>query len=157
MNKQKVVLSDLDGTLADDTRTKYPDIGPPVPAMLARIKAHIAAGYIVKIFTARMSQKDPAEERDQVERITDWCEVNGLVNLDGTSLPITNRKGLDVTVIYDDRAISVKRNTGRIEDANAPDPFGWIGDLFINGQATIDNDLAESLIERGFATWKVFN
>jgi hypothetical protein len=36
-------------------------IGPPIPRMLARLKAHLAAGDTVKIVTARVGSEDPEE------------------------------------------------------------------------------------------------
>lgn len=46
---------DLDGTLAHyDGGVGVDHIGPPVPAMLTRVKQWLAEGRAVKIFTARV-------------------------------------------------------------------------------------------------------
>jgi hydroxymethylpyrimidine pyrophosphatase-like HAD family hydrolase len=47
---------DLDGTLAHYTGWRGAEhIGVPIPAMLERVQAWVAAGVTVKIFTARAS------------------------------------------------------------------------------------------------------
>lgn len=95
---------DLDGTLAFYDGWKGGDhIGPPVPAMLERVKQWLADGVEVKIFTARASE--PA----LVAPIEAWCERHL-----GQRLPVTNIKDFRMIALYDDRAIQVKFNTGRL-------------------------------------------
>lgn len=100
---------DLDGTIAfDDAGAAWGPPGPPIPAMVARVKAHLADGHEVRIFTARVSQVEdlvPAIVAD----IEAWC----LAHL-GQVLPITCQKDPSMWVIYDDRAVQVEKNTGRI-------------------------------------------
>lgn len=49
------IAVDLDGTLAQyDETTGFPEIGPPVPRMVERVKAWLAYGLDVRIFTARI-------------------------------------------------------------------------------------------------------
>ena len=117
------ICVDLDGTLAVEGTVRFTDIGPPVPAMLARVKDWIRAGIRVKIFTARADGlndgvPDPAFEADQVRRITDWCNIYGLHYPDGTSLEVTCRKDMNTVSLWDNRAVSVQTNTGWVEDAN---------------------------------------
>ncbi len=51
---------DLDGTLAEYDKFRGHDhIGAPIPAMVERVKALIASGFEVRIFTARVA--DPTE------------------------------------------------------------------------------------------------
>ncbi len=95
---------DLDGTLAHHTRLSGPGhIGPPVPAMVLRVRAWLAAGYSVKIFTARAN--DPACH----DLIRAWLEQAGLP----PDLGITATKDYDLIEFWDDRAVQVTLNTGR--------------------------------------------
>jgi hypothetical protein len=101
---------DLDGTLATYHGWKGVEhIGPPVPAMLARVKAWIADGKDVRIFTARVAVDDPVTLKMVTDTIHDWC----LEHL-GQSLPVTNVKDFGMYELWDDRAITVEQNTGRV-------------------------------------------
>lgn len=94
---------DLDGTLA-----KYhgwvseSHIGEPVPAMLAKVKAWIADGQDVRIFTARVSNGGVS-----LAFIEAWCLKHV-----GRVLPVTNVKDFGMRVLYDDRAVRIIENTG---------------------------------------------
>ncbi|MCG8633348.1 MAG: hypothetical protein MI863_05935 [Desulfobacterales bacterium] len=95
---------DLDGTLAVwDSRSTLDRIGPPVPAMLSYVRRMVDNGVRVKIFTARAG--DPG----QIPKIEKWLDRNGL-----TGLEITNVKDYYMERLYDDRAVQVEQNTGRI-------------------------------------------
>ena len=94
---------DLDGTLAEYHGFVSPDhIGPPVPLMLRRVKEWLADGRTVKIFTARVSVPE------QAQPIKAWLKKHGLPDLE-----ITNVKDQHMDQLWDDRAVRVKRNTGR--------------------------------------------
>lgn len=95
---------DLDGTLAvwNDTST-LGRIGDPIPVMVDMVRRMVDNGIQVKIFTARAC--DPA----QIPKIQAWMNQNGLPGLE-----ITNVKDYYMERLYDDRAIRVERNTGRI-------------------------------------------
>ncbi len=96
---------DLDGTLADDTIWLGElHIGTPVPLMVARVKAHLACGDEVKIFTARMATGDVEKKKAAIQ---EWC----LKHI-GQVLDVTCIKTYQMTAFYDDRAIQVRRNTG---------------------------------------------
>lgn len=105
---------DLDGTLAYYDHWRGPDhIGEPVPEMLERVLAWLAAGKDVRIFTARVSSTG-TEERDAqaaVARlaIRAWC-IKHL----NRPLKITNVKDYAMIELYDDRAIQVVQNQGRL-------------------------------------------
>jgi len=71
--------------------------------MLKRVKEWIACGREVRIFTARAC--DPG----QIPAIKDWLHEQGL-----GSLKVTNAKDFDMSELYDDKAIRVKRNAGYI-------------------------------------------
>ncbi len=93
---------DLDGTLAQYGGFKGPDdIGEPVPAMLDRVKAWVADGREVRIFTARVCA--PGFE----EPIKAWCEKHGI-----GGLAITNAKDFGMVELWDDRAVRVMFNKG---------------------------------------------
>lgn len=115
------VAVDLDGTLAqyggwkplisNNQARKQGLIGPPVPAMLAKVKQLLAAKVEVRIFTARVCDGDP----ETVRQIQDWCEEHV-----GQRLKVTNVKDFAMVCIYDDRAIAVERNTGRVLGGEEP-------------------------------------
>lgn len=102
---------DLDATLANYHKWTAPDdIGAPVPAMVARVRQWLADGEDVRIFTARGSV-DELDRSIAYPAIQRWC----LEHL-GRVLPITNVKDIHMRVLYDDRAVRVEKNTGRLID-----------------------------------------
>ena len=116
MKDRRWIGVDLDGTLAiwdipwsDDHRL----IGAPIPAMVQQVKLWLYQGEDVRIFTARMDgyhpKQGPIPARTNRRIIGNWC----LKHL-GAVLPITNRKDHWCKAIYDDRAVQVERDTGRI-------------------------------------------
>jgi hypothetical protein len=63
---------DLDGTLAEYHGWVGPEyIGPPIPAMLDRVKLWLEEGRTVKIFTARCSVPE------QLAPVAEWLERHG--------------------------------------------------------------------------------
>ena len=113
---------DLDGTLAE--YHGWPadgSIGPPVPAMLERVRRWHAEGREVRIVTARVAatgRVNPEGERDDWEfadaqklKIRDWC----LEHL-GFGLVATCRKDMGLVELWDDRCVQVETNTGRRMD-----------------------------------------
>lgn len=108
MSKGWIAL-DLDGTLArvdvprvpEELGDPVPPIGPPVPAMLSRLRGWIARGETVKIFTGRACVPGGIEE---VQR---WLVSHGLPLLE-----VTNAKDRGTMEIWDDRAVGVELNTG---------------------------------------------
>jgi len=95
---------DLDGTLAKYDGWKGPDsVGEPVPEMLERVKAWIAEGKTVKIFTAR------ACIPEQIAPVQAWLEKHGLGGLE-----VTNVKDFAMIELWDDRCVPVEMNTGRV-------------------------------------------
>ena len=105
---------DLDGTLAHYDHWRGPDhIGAPVPAMLERVKNWIAKGVDVRIFTARV-WSDGTPEREAEAKlarvsIVKWCREHV-----GQMLPITCVKDYGMVELYDDRAVRVESNTGKL-------------------------------------------
>lgn len=103
---------DLDGTLVADGDSFDPSVvGPPIQAMVNRVKQWLEAGFDVRIFTARVST-DGTDARNQSvmlarAAIEAWCLANFEV-----VLPITNIKDYDMLELWDDRAVQVRHNTG---------------------------------------------
>lgn len=94
---------DLDGTLAHYTGWRGPDhIGEPIPAMLERVKAWLADGVTVKIFTARICEPELGPP------IAAWLERHGIGGLE-----ITNVKDFAMVELWDDRCVRVMPNTGQ--------------------------------------------
>lgn len=107
---------DLDATAAVyDGWKGIEHIGEPVPAMIARIKAWLAEGQRVKIFTARVycgESGEPAGDRYREAQqarviIEKWC----LKHI-GAILPVTCCKDFAMISLWDDRCVQVKSNTG---------------------------------------------
>jgi hypothetical protein len=103
---------DLDGTLAHQPEDKkfVPDeIGKPVKAMLDRVKTWVKAGKKVKIFTAR------ADDEVSVNAIKKWLKKQDPDDeYDLGDLEVTNLKDCGMIVCFDDRAVNVGKNTGKL-------------------------------------------
>jgi hypothetical protein len=98
---------DLDGTLAHYTGWKgAEDIGDPVPAMEQRVHEWLNAGHEVRIFTARASVPE------QIPHVRAWLDKH--FGEKGKAIGITNVKDFGMLELYDDRAIQVEMNTGRL-------------------------------------------
>jgi len=98
---------DLDGTLARyDGWKGTGHIGEPLAPMLARTRAWLAEGRVVKIFTARVAVPEPDRSK-VIKAIHEWLETHGLPRLD-----ITNVKDLAMEELWDDRAVQVAVNIG---------------------------------------------
>jgi hypothetical protein len=130
---------DLDGTLAHyDGWVSPTHIGTPIAAMVERVKAFLAAGGEVRIFTARCypfalvrhrgdagdlvsssTRERLIEAEAAIDAVQDWCERHI-----GRVLPVTCVKDYAMAVLYDDRAHAVEANTGRML-------------AFIDGQAVL--------------------
>jgi hypothetical protein len=105
---------DLDGTLAHfDDWEGIEHIGAPIVPMVNRVKAWLASGVEVRIFTARVGTPDVAvKARPHIEK---WC-----LQYIGEVLPVTATKDFGMYELWDDRAVQVECNTGRRMD-NEPD------------------------------------
>ena len=102
---------DLDGTLAKYSVWNGPDkIGAPIPLMVEKVKELLSQGRDVRIFTARVASNQP-EGHIEIARkaIEDWCELHI-----GQPLIVTAEKDQYLIEYYDDRAIQVEFNTGKI-------------------------------------------
>ena len=109
---------DLDATLAHyDGWVGYDEpIGEPVPKMVARVKRWLKKGRKVRIFTARV---DGDTFGKQEKLIKEWCKEHI-----GQELPVTNVKTRGMYELWDDRAISVQKNTGNVNLERPKDNYG---------------------------------
>lgn len=102
---------DLDGTLAVyDGWKGVEHIGQPIMPMVRRVTAWLSQGREVRIFTARVGpQANPVEAEKARFYIQDWC----LRNI-GMVLPVTHIKDFAMDILYDDRCVTVEKNTGEL-------------------------------------------
>ena len=108
------IAVDLDGTLAEyHGWVDVTHIGKPIPVMKQRVLDWIKQGEEVYIFTARVSGPDRDEVNTAMYHIQQWLKANGFPN----TIPVTCEKLKKFREIWDDRAIKVEHNTGRICDA----------------------------------------
>lgn len=112
---------DLDGTLAysESGAAQGVPIGEPIAPIVALLKGYLARGWAVKILTARahpVPRQTLMEYRSIREEIEQWC-----LRHVGLILPITHEKGHRMKRLYDDRAVAVERNTGRIVSPRPPE------------------------------------
>lgn len=113
MSNSGWIAVDLDGTFAHYEGWKGADhIGPPIPAMLERIKRWLAEGREVRIFTARVytdgsptRNAEAAAARGAIERYC-WEHL-------GRNLKVTCMKDYGMVEQWDDRAVRVVPNTGQ--------------------------------------------
>ena len=111
---------DLDGTLAEYHGWNDGKIGPPIPAMVERVKRWLDEGKTVKILTARVSSSghysleskrfaDAEFVFEQHKAILRWC-----IAVFGCPLEVTASKDFKMIELWDDRAVTVEPNTGKI-------------------------------------------
>ena len=93
-------------------------IGPPIPVRVAQIKAEIAKGTDVRIFTARVALDPEGQARAIVDA---WVRQHL-----GKSLPITNAKDDSNGAILDDHA-GVKPNANEPMDIPEIPSGRWLG------------------------------
>lgn len=103
---------DLDGTLAKyDGWKSVNHIGDPIKPMLDRVKAWLAEGIEVRIFTARVHGHLKSDLNgglvDAITPIENWCKTHI-----GQVLQVTNVKDFGMWELWDDRAVQVIPNTG---------------------------------------------
>jgi hypothetical protein len=100
---------DLDGTIAKYDGWKGPaHIGDPIPAMVERVRAWLAAGAEVRVMTARMSTGSRHERDAVAAAIAAWTLKHIGVELEATCV-----KDYAMIELWDDRAVGVEPNTGR--------------------------------------------
>jgi hypothetical protein len=114
LDREGWVGVDLDGTLAEWTdQTSAIYIGPPVPAMVDRVKRWMDAGRKIKIVTARMGAgKDGIDLDVQEQVIRTWLNKH-IGSRYSNMIEITNQKDMGMLALWDDMAVTVERNSGR--------------------------------------------
>lgn len=94
---------DFDGTLATYDHYRGDDhVGEPVEPIVRLVRKFLHDGVEVRLFTAR--KPHPVLRKWMKEHL-------------GQILPITNVKDPGMIAMYDDRAINVQRNTGKLSGA----------------------------------------
>lgn len=107
---------DFDGTLAYYDRWRGDDhLGKPVDLMVRRVKQLLDKGIIVKVFTARVTEGPGRNPEKSRRLIGDWT----LKHI-GKRLEVTNVKDWGMIQLFDDRAVQVVANTGRIVVSTKP-------------------------------------
>jgi hypothetical protein len=109
MSENTWIGVDLDRTLAfyDEWRGAG-HIGAPIQKTVDRVKAKLAEGIEVRIFTARVSPVHPPHEVAAARLgIENWCRIHI-----GRALPITHEKDMHMWELWDDRAVQYIPNTG---------------------------------------------
>lgn len=111
------IAVDFDRTLAE-YHDWSDELGAPIAPMVERVKNWLAEGKTVKIFTARVgcsgitthAGTDDEEWCDNQRRlIRAWC----LEHI-GQELEVTATKDLAMIELWDDLAVRVEANTGRV-------------------------------------------
>lgn len=100
---------DFDGTLAVYGAWKGEShTGAPILPMVKRVKRWLSMGIEVRVVTARVGKEDEeaAASRAAIER---WC-----IEHVGQRLRVTATKDYAMLELWDDRAVQVETNTGRI-------------------------------------------
>ena len=117
---------DFDGTLATyDAWRGSSHTGEPIAPMIERVKAWLAEGREVRIFTARVwphalispdwnvsvisgaDKERLFESTGSALAVQQWCQKHI-----GRILPITCVKDYGMIELWDDRAVQVRMNTG---------------------------------------------
>jgi hypothetical protein len=111
------IAVDFDGTLCRYAGREYIDFDPckagePVELNVARVKAWLAQGEEIVIFTARMNPVYSEEERTKSKKcIDDFCMENF-----GRIFEVTCEKHPRFKFMLDDKSVRVVRDTGEISD-----------------------------------------
>ena len=83
--------------------------GKPIKAMVEEAKRLLNLGYDVRLFTACAYDATPL----QYENMRDWCK-----KYLGKHIPIQAHKDHNLFCFFDDKAISIEKDTGRILAGN---------------------------------------
>ena len=116
MRKERGYIGvDFDSTLAIYDKWRGPTVlGEPIPLMVDRVKRWLHQGKLVKIFTARVAPDHSQEEIDEgTKAIKAWCKEHL-----GQELDVTAIKSQRMYEFWDDKAIGVEKNTGKILTGN---------------------------------------
>ncbi|MCB1615363.1 MAG: hypothetical protein KDI30_05050 [Pseudomonadales bacterium] len=111
---------DLDGTLAHYDGWLSPEhIGDPIEPMVRRIHQWQHEGIEVRVMTARASRSE------MIAPVEKWLSHHDMPNI-----KVTNRKDFNLLQLWDDRAIQIETNTGKVltpREHISLEAKGWIG------------------------------
>lgn len=110
-NEEEWVGFDLDGTLAKYDGWKGIDhIGEPVESVVLVAKLLHWLGKKIKILTARVAPRGGENDSDKARAyVEEWCQKNL-----GFTPEVTYVKDASMVALFDDRAVAVEPNTGKI-------------------------------------------
>lgn len=102
---------DFDATIAHYPPKKADGmLGKPIESeVLTLLKQLVAEGHECRIVTARVGSGTPAEIAKITKEMQAWC-----LTYVGKELPVTAKKDYLMIVLFDDRAIQVEYNTGKL-------------------------------------------
>ena len=107
------IAVDCDGTIAqwepNDPNYEPGKIGEPITAMVERVKQWLDEGVEVVIFTARVHPDSGDDAEVARKAIQAWT-----LEVFGRELEVTCMKHKSIDQFWDDRAVTVELNTGRI-------------------------------------------
>ncbi len=111
--KRKTYAVDWDGTLVHYDGWLGPGVyGKPILNMVTRIHSWLREGHEVLIFTSRVSvEHSPEHVMIESRKIDIALQKMGL-----PLLQITANKYIRISEFWDDRAVGLERNTGRVRD-----------------------------------------
>lgn len=116
---------DFDGTLVKKVDGPYDPkvIGEPIPKMVERVKAWLADGKDVRIFTARVWRPQIRTDEDARRAAQAWLAEDAInawcLQTFGRVLPVTCAKDPGMTELWDDRAVGVEIDTGELVEESA--------------------------------------
>jgi len=114
---RKWIGVDFDGTLAADwpDRKELHDafyvLGEPIKPMIELVQNFLILGKEVRIFTSRVAPDGVRDVEKVRSLIEDWCELHL-----GQRLEVTCIKDHGLVRFYDDKAVAVEFNTGKVHD-----------------------------------------
>jgi len=116
---KKTIAVDFDGTISTYNGQEGVDyepgkVGNPIPLMIERVKAWLAEGTEVVIFTARVHPSNPREEVESASKALKEFSLKFF----GVELEVTHEKHPKFTEMWDDKAVRVIRETGVISDGS---------------------------------------
>jgi hypothetical protein len=110
-NNEEWIGFDLDGTLAKyDGWKGIEHIGEPVESQVLIAKLLHWLGKKIKILTARVAPRDDDDDSAKAKKYVEWWCSKHL----GFVPEVTYVKDASMVALFDDRAVSVEQNTGKI-------------------------------------------
>ncbi len=109
---------DFDGTLVfeEPEWRGFEHIGEPIKPIVDKLKGYLKQGRIVKIVTARVSQDNEYDNYIARRNIYHWLLMyvhdDSMANF--PHIEIVSGKDMYMDKLYDNRAVQVETNTGRI-------------------------------------------